>query len=502
VALPVMDGARTPGLLTLDELREEVRAGRIDTVLLAIADMQGRLQGKRLAATHFLDEVVEHHAEGCNYLLAVDVDMNTVGGYAMSSWDRGYGDFVFHPDLTTLRRIPWHEGTALVMCDLEWEDGSPVLASPRHILRRQLDRVAERGWQALAGTELEFIVFRDTYEEAWHKAYRDLVPANTYNVDYSLLGTARIEPLLRRIRNGMAGAGLRVESAKGECNDGQHEIAFRYADALATADGHAIYKNGAKEIAAQEGYSLTFMSKFNEREGNSCHIHFSLRSRDGEPVMASAAHDGGVRGSSSEMKPPPQERAARVAADALPAGQSAVAPDGQKVHGYSELMDQFLAGQLACLRELTLFLAPNINSYKRFALGSFAPTAVAWGHDNRTCSLRVVGHGHSLRLENRVPGGDVNPYLALAAIIAAGLHGVDKGLSLEPEFTGNAYESDKPHVPRTLREARDAFAASEVANQVFGPEVVEHYTNMATVELDAFDAAVTDWERFRGFERM
>jgi glutamine synthetase len=480
VALPVMDGARTPGLLTLDELREEVRAGRIDTVLLAIADMQGRLQGKRLAATHFLDEVVEHHAEGCNYLLAVDVDMNTVSGYAMSSWDRGYGDFVFHPDLTTLRRIPWHEGTALVMCDLEWEDGSPVLASPRHILRRQLDRVAERGWQALAGTELEFIVFCDTYEEAWHKAYRDLVPANTYNVDYSLLGTARIEPLLRRIRNGMAGAGLRVESAKGECNDGQHEIAFRYADALATADGHAIYKNGAKEIAAQEGYSLTFMSKFNEREGNSCHIHFSLRSRDGEPVMASPAHDGEVRGSRSE----------------------AVAPDEQKAHGYSELMDQFLAGQLACLRELTLFLAPNINSYKRFALGSFAPTAVAWGHDNRTCSLRVVGHGHSLRLENRVPGGDVNPYLALAAIIAAGLHGVDKGLSLEPEFTGNAYESDKPHVPRTLREARDAFAASEVANQAFGPEVVEHYTNMATVELDAFDAAVTDWERFRGFERM
>jgi glutamine synthetase len=424
------------GLLSVDDLRAEVEAGRIDTVLLAMVDMQGRLQGKRLAATHFLDEVLEHNAEGCNYLLAVDVDMNTVDGYAMSSWDRGYGDFVFRPDLATLRRIPWHEGTALVMCDLEWEDGAPVVA--------------------------EFIVFRDSYEEAWRKGYRDLAPANDYNVDYSLLGTARIEPLLRRIRNSMAGAGLRVESAKGECNYGQHEIAFRYADALATADGHAIYKNGAKEIAAQEGYSLTFMSKYNEREGNSCHLHFSVRSTDGEAVMAG----------------------------------------DRRHHGYSELMEQFLAGQLACLRELTLFLAPNINSYKRYAKGSFAPTAVAWGHDNRTCALRVVGHGHSLRLENRVPGGDVNPYLALAALVAAGLHGVDKGLELEEEYTGNAYLADKPSVPRTLREAHELFADSDVARQAFGGEVVDHYANMARVELDAFDAAVTDWERYRGFERL
>jgi glutamine synthetase len=261
----------------------------------------------------------------------------------------------------------------------------------------------------------------------------------------------------------MAGAGLRVESAKGECNYGQHEIAFRYDDALATADGHVIYKNGAKEIAAQDGCSLTFMAKYNEREGNSCHIHFSLRSENGD--------------------------------EAIMAGD-------RRHHGYSELMEQFLAGQLACLRELTLFLAPNVNSYKRFAAGSFAPTAVAWGHDNRTCALRVVGHGHALRLENRVPGGDVNPYLALAAIVAAGLHGVDKGLTLEDEFTGNAYVADKPSVPRTLREARDLFADSEIARLAFGAEVVDHYTNMATVELDAFDAAVTDWERFRGFERL
>ena len=448
------------GMMTLEELRAEVDAGRIDTVLLAITDMQGRLQGKRLAASHFLDEVLEHNAEGCNYLLAVDVDMNTVGGYAMSSWELGYGDFVFRPDLSTLRRIPWHEGTALVVCDIEWEDGTPVLASPRQILRRQLQELAARGWQAMVGTELEFIVFRDSYEDAFRKGYRDLAPANDYNVDYSLLGTARIEPLLRGIRNGMAGAGLRVESAKGECNDGQHEIAFRYDEALRTADGHAIYKNGAKEIAAQQGCSLTFMAKYNQREGNSCHIHLSFRSLADEPVLAGPGHT------------------------------------------LSGLGEQFLAGQLACLRELTLFLAPNINSYKRFAAGSFAPTAVAWGRDNRTCSLRVVGHGPSLRVENRVPGGDVNPYLAIAAIVAAGLHGVDKGLTLEDEYVGNAYESDKPRVPTSLLEARDLFAASEIAHQAFGSEVVEHYSNMARVELDAFGTAVTDWERNRGFERL
>ncbi len=448
------------GMLTVDELRGEVEAGRIDTVLLAICDMQGRLQGKRLAARHFLDEVVQHNAEGCNYLLAVDVDMNTVDGYAMSSWDRGYGDFVFRPDLATLRRIPWHEATALVMCDLEWEDGSPVVASPRQVLRRQVEALADRGWQAMVGTELEFIVFRDSYEEAWRKGYRDLAPANDYNVDYSLLGTARIEPLLRRIRNGMAGAGLRVESAKGECNDGQHEIAFRYEEALRTADGHAIYKNGAKEIAAQEGCSLTFMSKYNEREGNSCHIHLSLRSSQGEPLLAGPGH------------------------------------------ALSEMGEQFLAGQLACLRELTLFLAPNVNSYKRFVAGSFAPTAVAWGRDNRTCALRVVGHGLSLRAENRVPGGDVNPYLAIAAIVAAGLHGIDKGLTLEDELVGNAYASDRPRVPASLREARDLFAVSEIAHEAFGSDVVDHYCNMARVELEAFDTAVTDWERYRGFERL
>jgi len=447
------------GRLDLDTLSAEVDAGRIDTVLIAMTDMQGRLQGKRLTAAHFLDEVVEHDAEGCNYLLAVDVEMNTVEGYSMSSWERGYGDFVFKPDMDTLRLVPWQEGTAMVTCDLVWEDGSPVVASPRQILKRQLERLAERGLEAFVGTELEFIVFMDTYEEAWRKGYRDLDPANLYNVDYSLLGTARIEPLLRRIRNTMGAAGLAVEDAKGECNFGQHEINFKFDKALSTADGHAIYKNGAKEIASQEGCSITFMPKFDEREGNSCHIHLSLRGEDGTPVFAEG-------------------------------------------HGFSDTFQHFLAGQISGLRELMPLFAPNINSYKRYAKGSFAPTAVAWGRDNRTCSLRVVGHGPSLRVENRIPGGDVNPYLAISAMIAAGLHGIENGLPLEDEFAGNAYETDKPHVPTSLKEARELFAASSVAREAFGDEVVEHYLNAARVEIEAYESAVTDWERYRTFERL
>src|SRR5919197_5984361 len=267
--------------MTLDELRADASAGRTDTVLLVICDMQGRLQGKRMTARHFLDEVVTHGAEACNYLLAVDVDMNTVEGYAMSSWERGYGDFEMRPDLDTLRLVPWHEGTALCLADLAWGDHSPVVASPRQILRRQCDRLTERGLSAIGATELEFIVFKDTYEQAWQKGYRDLEPANLYNIDYSLLGTARVEPLIRRIRNAMAGAGLTVEDSKGECNLGQHEINFLYGLVLQTAAQHAIYKNGAKEIASQQGMAITYMAKFDEREGNSCHIHISLRGADG-----------------------------------------------------------------------------------------------------------------------------------------------------------------------------------------------------------------------------
>ncbi|MFD8536672.1 gamma-glutamylethanolamide synthetase GlnA4 [Streptomyces rubrogriseus] len=449
---------RTPPL-GVEELHALVAAGDVDTVVLAFPDMQGRLQGKRFAARFFLDEVLEHGTEGCNYLLAVDADMNTVDGYAMSSWDRGYGDFAMRADPATLRRLPWNEGTAMAVADLAWEDGSPVLAAPRQILRRQLERLAGHGYTAQVGTELEFIVFRDTYEHAWDANYRGLTPANQYNVDYSVLGTGRVEPLLRRIRNEMAGAGLTVESAKGECNPGQHEIAFRYDEALVTCDQHAVYKTGAKEIAAQEGMSLTFMAKYNEREGNSCHIHLSLADADGRNAMA----------------------------------------DGT---GMSEVMRHFLAGQLVALREFSLLYAPHINSYKRFQPGSFAPTAVAWGHDNRTCALRVVGHGRSLRFENRLPGGDVNPYLAVAGLVAAGLHGVEQRLELPDPCPGNAYAADFEHVPTTLREAAELWENSTLAKAAFGNEVVAHYRNMARVELDAYAAAVTDWELRRSFERM
>ncbi|MFF2275137.1 glutamine synthetase family protein [Agromyces sp. NPDC058126] len=450
------------GYLSLDELRGAIAEGAVDTVIVAFTDMQGRLVGKRVSARLFLEDVAEHGAEACNYLLAVDVEMNTVDGYAMSSWERGYGDMVLVPDFATLRAAPWLEATALVTADLRWLDGSPVEASPRRILQRQLERLAERGLTAFVGTELEFIVFDDGYRAAWQKGYRDLTPASDYNIDYALLASTRMEPLLRDIRNSMDGAGMYCEGVKGECNLGQQEIAFRYTDALGTCDNHSIYKNAAKEIADRHGKSLTFMAKFNEREGNSCHIHISLRGDGGDAVFA----------------------------------------DADEPHGMSKLFRHFLAGQLAVMRELTLFSAPNINSYKRYVAGSFAPTAIAWGLDNRTCALRVVGHGHGMRVENRVPGGDVNQYLAVAALIAAGLHGIENELEPAELFAGNAYESDVERVPATLRDAAELFAGSTVALEAFGEEVVAHYLNNAKVELAAYDAAVTDWERVRGFERL
>jgi glutamine synthetase len=465
--------ADRPGMLSLAQFQAAAGTGEIDTVILAFTDMQGRLQGKRLSTEYFLEEVVHHGAEGCNYLLAIDVDMNTVGGYTMSSWERGYGDFVLAPDMTTLRRVPWLPCTALLLADLTWFDGTPVVASPRQILQAQAARLAERGWTALAGTELEFVVYADSYEQASDKGYVNLIPANQYNVDYSILGTSRIDPLLRRITGGMTGAGLYVESAKGECNLGQHEIAFRYADAVTTCDNHSIYKTGAKEIAAQEGMSLTFMAKPNLREGNSCHIHLSLRTTDQNPGP------GGRPGVN---------------------GDPFLAGDGP--HGLSKLGEHYLAGQLAAMAELTLLYAPNINSYKRYVPGSFAPTAIRWGVDNRTCALRLVGHGQSLRVENRTPGGDVNPYLAVAGMIAAGLHGIDNELTLEDAFAGNAYIDDGPKVPHTIRDALELWEKSSLAQQAFGDDVVAHYANYARVELAAFDSSVTDWELRRGFERL
>jgi len=450
-------------LLSWADLERLVGTGDVDTVIVAFTDMQGRLAGKRVSARLFIDEMAEHGAECCSYLLAVDVDMNTVPGYAMSSWDTGYGDMVMTPDLTTFRLIPWLPGTALVIADLVWADGSAVPVAPRAVLRRQLDRLTERGLAADVATELEFIVFDQPYREAWASGYRGLTPASDYNIDYAILASSRMEPLLRDIRLGMQGAGLRFEAVKGECNRGQQEIGFRFDEALVTCDNHAIYKNGAKEIADQHGKSLTFMAKYDEREGNSCHIHLSLRARDG----------------------------------------TAAFNDDSGPHGMSPLFRSFVAGQLATLCELTLFYAPNINSYKRFADGSFAPTAAAWGLDNRTCAMRVVGRGRNVRVECRVPGGDVNQYLAVAALIAGGLHGVEQDLPLPEPYDGNAYQAtDVGRLPATLAEAAALFEGSSLAREAFGDDVVTHYLNNARVELKAFNSAVTDWERMRGFERL
>src|SRR5947209_5918362 len=420
------ESAEAPlSLATLDQL---VGIGEVDTVIVAFADMQGRLVGKRVSARLFVDEVAAHGAECCGYLLAVDVEMNTVAGYAMSSWDTGYGDMVMTPDVSTLRRVPWLPGTALVIADLAWADGSPVTVAPRAVLRRQLDRLAGRGLAADIATELEFMVFDEPYREAWARGYRGLTPASDYNIDYALLASSRMEPLLRDIRQGMQGAGLRFEAVKGECNRGQQEIGFRYDEALVTCDNHAVYKNGAKEIADRHGKSLTFMAKYDAREGNSCHVHLSLRDTEGAAVFS----------------------------------------DASRPHAMSAPFRGFLAGVLSTVRELTLFHAPNINSYKRFADGSFAPTAVAWGLDNRTCALRVVGHGRNIRLECRVPGGDVNPYLSVAALIAGGLYGVENGLEPPEPFAGNAYgATGVERLPATLAEAAALFDGSALAREAF-----------------------------------
>src|SRR5690349_16152402 len=411
------------GMLSQSELESLVAAGDIDTVIVAFCDMQGRLTGKRVSARLFVEDVAAHGAECCNYLLAVDVDNNTVDGYAISSWETGYGDMVMTPDFSTLRLLPWQPATALVMADLSWTDGRPVVQAPRSILRTQLDRLADRGLSAYVGTELEFMVFVDSVRDAWKADYRHLTPATDYNIDYAMLASTRMEPLLRDIRRGMEGAGMYCEGVKGECNLGQQEIGFRYDEALVTCDNHTIYKNGAKEIADKHGKSLTFMAKFDEREGNSCHIHISFRGEDGGAVFA----------------------------------------DEDDELGMSAMFRSFIAGQLATLRELTLFYAPNINSYKRFVEGSFAPTAIAWGMDNRTCALRVVGHGHGMRMECRAPGGDVNQYLAVSALIAGGLHGIEQELDLPEALEGNAYTSGAECLPTTLAEAATLFEHSEVA---------------------------------------
>ena len=443
-------------MLTLEELRAEVESGAIDTVVTAFTDMQGRLMGKREHAEFFLDESAEHGIEGCNYLLALDMEMDPQPGYEMASWARGYGDFHLKPDLATLRRLPWLEGTALVLCDVTWEDGSQVVASPRQVLKRQLERAADAGLEPMFGSELEFYVLKESYEEAHAKNYRDLTPSTPYIIDYHVLATTFVEPLIRQIRNGMQAAGIPVESSKGEAWPGQQEINFRFADALTAADRHTIYKNGAKEIAYLNGCSITFMAKPDHTWiGSSCHIHASLW-RDGANAF------GG---------------------------------------GDDELFGRFLAGQIACTEELALFFAPNVNSYKRYAAGSWAPTTLAWGLDNRTCGFRIIGHGASKRVETRIPGGDVNPYLAFAAMIAAGLHGIEQELDAPPPLEGNAYESDAKRFPSTLRDAIAALEDGSVARAAFGDEVVDHYLNYGRVEQRLFDQVVTGYERERLFER-
>jgi glutamine synthetase len=440
-------------VLTLDELRDDPS---IDTVIMAFTDMQGRLLGKRLHRDFFFEQIEHGHGtEGCNYLLALDMEMDPVPGYEIASWERGYGDFELLPDVGTLRRIPWLEATAMIQCDVAWPDGSPVRPSPRQVLRTQIERAGRHGFEPMIGSELEFYLLRESYEEAHRKGYAELTPSVPYILDYHILAASYDEPLLRQIRNGMHGAGIRVETSKGEAWPGQQEINFRYADALTMADNHVVYKNGAKEIAHANGCSVTFMAKpHHEWIGSSCHIHSSLW-RDGANAF----------------------------------------------EGESDIFRSYLAGQLACARELAVFFAPNVNSYKRYAAESWAPTTLTWGRDNRTCGLRVVGSGPALRVETRIPGGDVNPYLAFAALLAAGLYGIENSLELPPAFEGNAYEAATDRFPTTLREAIATLADGTMARAAFGDDVVDHYLNYARTEQAVFDRIVTSWERERLYER-
>ena len=444
-------------MLTYAELKDLVATGEVDTVVVAFTDMQGRLLGKRLHAEFFVDEMdAEHPVEGCNYLLALEMEMDPVPGYEIASWEQGYGDFAVTPDMATLRRIPWLEGTALVLGDVGWHDGAPVQPSPRQVLRAQIERAEQLGLTPMVGSELEFYLLRETYAEAHASGYTGLTPSVPYILDYHILATTYDEPLMRALRNGMQAAGMRVETSKGEAWPGQQELNFRFSDALTMADNHTIYKNGAKEIAFLHGCAITFMAKpFEDWIGNSCHIHSSL-----------------FRG----------DEAAFASDDAL--------------------FGQWLAGQIACAKELSVFFAPTVNSYKRYAAGSWAPTTLAWGNDNRTCGFRVVGHGKARRVETRIPGGDVNPYLAFAALIASGLHGLEQGLEAPPPLEGNAYESDAERFPSTLRDAIAALETGTMARAAFGDQVVDHYLNYARTEQGLFDRFVTDWERKRYFERI
>ncbi|WP_131784708.1 glutamine synthetase family protein [Protofrankia symbiont of Coriaria ruscifolia] len=479
---------RHPGVIGIDELRRLAASPQspdgIDEVLVGLPDLQGRLQGSGTSVEYFTEDVLARGLHTCAYLLAVDVEMDTDSGYAFAPWDSGFGDFRLVPDLATLRRAPWNSRSAVVLADAWWPDGTMVRLAPRAILRAQLDRLSARGLAALAGTELEFLMFTESYQEAAGRSYGGLTPASRYNVDYSLIGTSGMDGLAQTIRRAMAGAGVRVESARAEVHPGQYEIVFRYDDAIRTCDNHVLYKTTAKNLAAQAGQAVTFMAKYDQGEGNSCHVHLSLRGRDGTTVFAS----GPAAGERAPGDQAPGER--------TPAGRADLA-------GMSELMRSFVAGQLACMAEFTLLFAPTVNSYKRLAPGSFAPTGIAWGRDNRTCPVRVIGSGQSLRIEHRVPGGDANPYLAVAGIVAAGLYGIDNDLALPVATAGNAFTaSGVPRLPTTLRQAQQLWRSSDIARAAFGDDVVDHLAHAAEVELASYETTVTDWERRRAFERL
>jgi len=450
--------------LPFDALEQKIRSGEIDTVLVCMVDMQGRLIGKRVTGHFFLSNAVDE-VHACDYLLALDMEMEPVPGFAAASWGKGYGDLAIHCDLDTLRLIPWLEATALVLGDVVDQHGEDLPHSPRAILRRQIERLSERGWVAKMGSELELYLFDETYEAARDKRYHDLKTAGWYIEDYHIFQSTKEESVMRAIRNGMDGAGIPVEFSKGEFGPGQQEINLVYAEALEMADRHSIYKNGAKEIAWQRGKALSFMAKIDIiNAGNSCHIHSSLwDAADDQALFHDPAHE----------------------------------------HGMSKLFKHYLAGQLACAREMTYFLAPTINSYKRFQAASFAPTKAVWAVDNRTAGFRVCGHGPGTRIECRVPGGDVNPYLAYAALIAAGLHGIDQELELESAYSGDAYAGeDLREVPKTLRDAVAELDRSSVMRAALGDAVVDHYVHAGTWEQTEYDRHVTDWELIRYFERV
>jgi glutamine synthetase len=451
--------------LTLEHLTELISRGEVDTVLVVFPDLQGRFMGKRVTAHFFLDEVAHHGVEACTYLLAVDVDMTVLPGYRYANWDTGYGDFVCLPDLATLRLVPWIPRTALVVCDLLGEDGAPVEVSPRRILQRQLERAEAMGYTVKCGTELEFFLFKDSYAEIAERGYRELRPQNGYVLDYHILQTTKDEYLIRQIRNGMDGAGVPVEFSKGEAEAGQHEINLRYAGALEMADRHSIYKNGVKEIAALNGQAVTFMAKYDfAKVGSSCHVHSSVWDL---------------------------------------AGEQSLMWEDDAAHHLSPVFDGWLGGMLGSVRELSWCFAPYVNSYKRWQPGSWAPTAVGWGRDNRTLGFRVVGQGPGHRVESRVPGADVNPYLAMAAIVAGGLDGIERGASAGAPYRGNGYEAtDLARLPASLPEAIELFEGSALARRAFGEDVHEHLLNTARQEWLAFNATVTDWEVRRGFEQL